>query len=176
MATDKELYAALEQLGIAVTVTHHPVVRTVEESKRLRGEVAGGHAKNLLLRNKRGELWLVVALEDTNVDLKGLAAKLQSGRLSFANGEQLEAALGIGAGAVSPLAVINDSAGRVRVVLDPRMLEVDPLNFHPLRNDATVTIATKDFLRFLSAQHHAPLEVTLEPPSADGSSGRASLP
>ena len=56
-----------------------------------------------------------------------------------------------------PFAVINDTAGAVTVVLDTRMLEVSPLNFHPLRNDRTTTIATADFLRFLDTVAHRPM-------------------
>lgn len=159
---DRDLYAELERLGIRVDVVQHPAVYTVEESKRLRGELPGGHVKNLLLRNKKNELWLLCALEDTAVDLKALGAKIGSGRLSFANAEQLRSALGVEAGAVSPLAVINDAEGRVRVVLDERMLACDRLNFHPLRNDATVGMATADFLRFLKARNHPPSEIKLD--------------
>ena len=160
--TDRELYAELERLGIHVDVVEHPAVYTVEESKRLRGELPGGHVKNLLLRNKKNELWLLCALEDTAVDLKALGAKIGSGRLSFANAEQLRASLGVEAGAVSPLAVVNDPENRVRVVLEERMLASDRLNFHPLRNDATVGMATADFLRFLEARNHPPLKVELD--------------
>jgi Ala-tRNA(Pro) deacylase len=159
--TERELYAEFERLGIRVDVARHPAVYTVEESKRLRGRLPGAHVKNLLLRNKKNALWLLVALEDSPVDLKVLGAKLGSGRLSFANAEQLRDALGVETGAVSPLAVVNDPAGSVRVVLEQRMLGCDRLNFHPLRNDATVTMATEDFLRFLDAHGHAPLEVQL---------------
>ena len=162
MATDAELYAYLGRLGIAVKTTNHPAVRTIEESKRLRGDMPGGHVKNLLLRNKKGDLWLVCALEDSAIDLKALAAELLSGRLSFASAEELEDALGISAGAVSPLAVINDEEQRVTVVLERRLVLLDRLNFHPLRNDATVTIDTPDLLRFLTATSHAPIEARLE--------------
>jgi Ala-tRNA(Pro) deacylase len=165
--TDRDLYAELERLGIHVEVVKHPAVYTVDESKRLRGELPGGHVKNLLLRNKKDELWLLCALEDTAVDLKALGAKIGSGRLSFANAEQLRSTLGIEAGAVSPLAVVNDSENRVRVVLEERMLACDRLNFHPLRNDATVGIATADFLRFLEARTHPPLKVELDERRSD---------
>ncbi len=41
------------------------------------------------------------------------------------------------AGSVTPFAVMNDAAGKVRLVLDAGMLALAPLNFHPLRNDRT---------------------------------------
>ncbi|MBV8601776.1 MAG: prolyl-tRNA synthetase associated domain-containing protein [Candidatus Eremiobacteraeota bacterium] len=159
---ERELYAELDRLGVSVALREHPVVRTIEESKRLRGDLPGGHVKNLLLQNKKGELWLVAALEDTVLDLKELARRLDSGRLSFASAEVLESALGVTPGAVSPLAVLNDAEKRVTVVLERRLLQLELLNFHPLRNDATVTMRTADFLRFLDAVGHSPVEIAAD--------------
>ncbi len=162
--TSDELLAALAERGIATTTVSHPPLRTVAEAKRLRGELPGGHVKNLFLRDKRQRFWLVVALEDRAIDLKVLAKSLDAGRFSFANEQQLGERLGIVPGAVSPLAVINDDAGAVTVVLDQAMLEVSPLNIHPLRNDLTTAIAPRDLVRFLESCGHAPRIMAL--PSA----------
>jgi len=156
------LLDAFERLGIRVDIAEHPAVYTVEQSKTLRGELAGAHLKNLLLRNKKNELWLLCALEDTPVDIKMLGTKLGSGRLSFANARQLIETLGVEPGAVTPLGIVNDRSGLVRVVLEERVLACELLNFHPLRNDATATIARDDFLRFLEAQDHKPVIVRLD--------------
>ena len=155
------LLEAFERLGIKVAIVEHPAVYTVEGSKALRGELPGAHLKNLLLRNKKNQLWLLCALEDTPVDLKALGVKLGSGRLSFANSDQLRETLGVEPGAVTPFGIINDEESRVRVVLEERVMACELLNFHPLRNDATATIARNDFLRFLRAQGHEPVTVAL---------------
>ena len=154
-----DLVRRLTELGIATTTAEHPPLRTVEDSKRLRGELAGGHVKNLFLRDKRRRFWLLTTLEDATVDLKAMAARLGAGKFSFANAEELVRALGIEPGAVSPFAVINDVERDVTVVLDQAMLDVTPLNFHPLRNDRTTTIASRDLLRFLEACAHPPLVI-----------------
>jgi Ala-tRNA(Pro) deacylase len=159
--TDVELYADFDRLGIPYVLTHHVPVYTVAESEHHLGDLPGGHVKNLLLRNKKNRLWLFCALQETAVDLKALGEKMGSGRLSFANAEQLRATLGVETGAVSVLAIVNDEAGEVRVVLERRVAACERLNFHPLRNDATVTLATSDVLRFLEAHGHAPIEVQL---------------
>jgi Ala-tRNA(Pro) deacylase len=65
------------------------------------------------------------------------------------------------AGSVTPFSVLNDSAGRVRVVLDEGMMGKDPLNFHPLRNDKTTAISSEDLLCFLRDTGHEPMIVTL---------------
>jgi Ala-tRNA(Pro) deacylase len=160
--TSDQLLAQLDALGIASTTVTHPPLRTVEDSKRLRGDLPGGHVKNLFLRDKRDRLWLLVTLEDQHVNLKAVAKHLDAGRFSFANAQQLDQHLGIAPGAVSPLAVINDAAGAVTVVIDDALLRVDPVNLHPLRNDRTTAIAPRDLLRFLESCGHAPRIVALD--------------
>jgi Ala-tRNA(Pro) deacylase len=70
-------------------------------------------------------------------------------------------ALGIAPGAVTPFAVMNAAPGSISVVLDEGMLAVDPLNFHPLRNDKTTAITGADLIRFIEACGHAPKLMTL---------------
>jgi Ala-tRNA(Pro) deacylase len=153
--TPEQLFGRLEELGIKTTTLQHPPVFTVEEAKRLRGPVQGAHTKNLFLRDKKGRnMWLVVCLEDRDVDIRGLEAKLGSTRLSFGSAERLMKYLGVVPGAVTPFAVVNDKACAVRVALDRGALEREPLNFHPLDNAMTTSIGAKDFLEFLEAEGH----------------------
>ena len=154
--TPQQLFSRLEQLGIAHRTVEHPPVFTVEEAKALRGDLPGHHIKNLFLRNKKEEMWLVVALEDRVVDLKRLGEALGAGRLSFASPERLERHLGVAPGAVTPLALINDEARRVHLALDRGVLEGGPVNAHPLVNTMTTAIAPADLLRFFDATGHAP--------------------
>lgn len=159
-----DLLRRLEALGIATRTVRHPPVFTVEEAKALRGELPGGHIKNLFLRNKKGAMWLVVCLEDRDIDLKVLAAALGAGRFSFGSAERLTTYLGVPPGAVTPFGVMNDKAGRVQVVLDKAMLAHDPLNCHPLVNDMTTAIAPADLVRFLEAEGHGPQILDLDAP------------
>jgi len=156
-ATPDDLFTRLRELGIeTTTITHEPVF-TVEEAKRLRGEISGAHTKNLFLRNKKGRMWLVTCLEDRQVDLKALGDALESGRLSLGSADRLMRHLGVIPGAVTPFAAINDHGGAVRVVLDKGMLaDHAVLNFHPLDNAMTTAIAPDDLVRFLEGVNHAP--------------------
>jgi Ala-tRNA(Pro) deacylase len=155
--TPDELFAFLDRLGIAhPTVTHAPVF-TVEEAQGLRGRIAGGHTKNLFLADKKGALYLVVALEDASIELKSLHRRLgASGRFSFGSAALLRATLGVEPGSVTPFAAINDTDRRVTVVLDAAMMRHDILNYHPLRNTMTTSIAAADLVRFLAAACHPP--------------------
>jgi Ala-tRNA(Pro) deacylase len=167
--TSDQLLARLDALGIANRTIEHPPLYTVEDSKRLRGDLPGGHVKNLFLRDKRARFWLLVTLEDQHVDLKALAKHLAVGRFTFANAQQLDQYLGITPGSVSPLAVINDGARAVTVLIDDVLLQKDPVNLHPLRNDRTTAIAPQDLLRFLDACGHAPRVLALATLAAQAS-------
>ena len=57
---------------------------------------------------------------------------------------------------VTPFGVINDTTGRVAVILDEPLMRHERLNFHPLDNSATTTIGRDDFLTFLKATGHEP--------------------
>lgn len=159
--SDRELFALLDSLGIAHTTHAHAPVFTVAEAQALRGSLPGGHTKNLFLKDKKGGLWLVVAREELAIDLKALSQKLGAPRFSFGAADLLVATLGVAPGSVTPFAVMNDIQAKVRVVLDEGMLALDPLNFHPLRNDATTAIAPAELLRFLRATGHEPIILAL---------------
>jgi Ala-tRNA(Pro) deacylase len=162
-ATPDDLFAYLDQLGISHPSVTHPPLFTVEESQALRGQIPGEHSKNLFLRDKKGALFLVVALEDAAIDLKSLHRRLGAGRFSFGSADLMRETLGVEPGAVTPFAALNDREGRVTVVLDQAMLTHDRLNFHPLVNTMTTTIGRDDLIRFLIATGHAP---RIEPASA----------
>jgi Ala-tRNA(Pro) deacylase len=151
-----QLLARLAELGIASTTIDHDAVFTVEEAKALRGELPGGHIKNLFLRNKKEEMWLVVVEEDKRIDLKALGEQLGAGKLSFGSPDRLMTYLGVLPGAVTPFSIINDKDRKVTVVLDKDLLDRDPVNCHPLVNTKTTALSPQDLLRFLEAEGHKP--------------------
>ena len=163
-ASPKDLLGRLDELGIATTTHDHPPLFTVEDAQRLRGDIPGAHAKNLFLKCKKDRLWLVVALEDTPIDLKTLHKRIGSGRLSFGKPELLREALGVQPGAVTPFALINDPGKRVSLVLDDALLAHDRLNFHPLTNEATTSITREGLLTFIRACGHEARLVDLSGP------------
>ncbi|WP_313951969.1 prolyl-tRNA synthetase associated domain-containing protein [Accumulibacter sp.] len=160
------LMTMLDALGVVTRTVEHPPLRTIDDSKRLRGDLPGGHAKSLFLKDKKGGYWLLVALEQTRVDLRVAASQLQAPRFSFANENDLGRLLGVVPGAVSPFAAVNDEQGHVCVVLEQRVLACDILNCHPLRNDRTTTIAIGDLLKFLEHVRHSPRVIDLPEPTA----------
>jgi len=167
--TPAELFAFLDRLDIAHATVAHPALFTVEQSQALRGQIPGGHTKNLFLKDKRGEFYLVVALEDAAIALKSLHRRLGAARFSFGSPEAMRELLGVDPGSVTPFAAINDAGGRVGVVLDQALLAHEVLNFHPLVNTMTTSIPRAGLLKFLAATgHEARVETISEAVSGPG--------
>jgi Ala-tRNA(Pro) deacylase len=168
-ANPDQLFAALDALAIKYTTVKHPPLFTVEQSRALRGQIPGGHTKNLFLRDKKHALFLVVAEEEADIDLKGLHRLLgASGRFSFGSSDLLCEVWGVEPGAVTPFGAMNDTQGRVTVVLDKAMLAHAILNFHPLVNIMTTSIARDDLIRFLESTGHSPRIERVSGPAPDG--------
>jgi Ala-tRNA(Pro) deacylase len=155
--TPEELFAFLEGLGITVSTISHPPLFTVADSQSLRGELAGGHTKNLFLKDKKGTYFLVTVEENAVVDLKSIHNTIgASGRLSFGKPDMLMELLGVAPGAVSVFGAFNDTEGRVKVVLDEALMREETINAHPLTNEATSSIRRGDLVAFLEATGHTP--------------------
>ena len=154
--TRDDLFSFLDGLGIEVTTKYHPPVFTVEESKALRDEIAGGHTKNLFLKDKTGRYFLLTVGEDATIDLKTIHTVIgASGRVSFGKPEQMMEFLGVIPGAVTAFGVVNDTENAVTLVFDEALAAHDVINAHPLTNDATTSIAMADMKRFVEATGHS---------------------
>jgi Ala-tRNA(Pro) deacylase len=164
-ATPDDLFAYFDTLGIAHKTVSHPAVFTVEEARDLRGAIAGGHTKNLFLRDKKGAAYLVVAPEHAAIELRALHRLLgASGRFSFGSAALLEELLGVSPGAVTAFGAINDKGGRVNVVIDAGLMQHAVINCHPLTNTMTTSIPRDDLIKFLEATGHIPrIERVAEP-------------
>lgn len=152
------LMAYLDGLGIAHSTVEHPPLRTVADSQALRGALDGGHTKNLFLRDRKERHFLVTVHEDAVVDLKTIHTLIgASGRVSFGKEETLMELLGVVPGSVTLFGLVNDTDGRVTVVVDEGLLENATINAHPLTNQATTSVSREDMLRFIEATGHRPL-------------------
>ena len=149
--------ALLNRLEIAYATVEHPPLFTVGESQALRGSIPGGHTKNLFVKDKGEQFYLITAQEDSPLDLKTMDKVIGAkGRVSFGSAEQLMAHLGVEPGSVTPLALINDTIGAVRFVLEKKLLAHQKINAHPLINTRTTSMATTNLLVYVRATGHDP--------------------
>jgi Ala-tRNA(Pro) deacylase len=149
------VYECLGALGIAYERHDHPPVATVEEAEQHWSGIDAAHCKNLFLRNQKGDRhYLVIVVHSKRVDLRGVAAQIGDGKLSFASPDRLMAHLGVTPGSVSPFGLINDRQGRVRVYVDRDLKSAERISFHPNINTRTLALSFVDFERFLAWSGH----------------------
>ena len=142
VSSDK-LLLILDLMNVEYNLFNHEPLRTVLESKKIQDEVLkvkNGccHVKNLFLCGNRKVSILLVAEQDTKIDLKKLKTKLGIGRLSFESEERLIECLGVKPGAVTPLAMITGVMKGVKILLEKKLRNCSKLYLHPLVNNQTI--------------------------------------
>lgn len=138
--TESEILGELETRGIAFETLEHHAVHTVEESSAIHAALPAAHTKNLFLKDKQGQYWLITLPSDRRADLKAFAGLLGAGKFSFGKPEDMERLLQVTPGAVTPLAAVNAQPGDVTVVFDASFRDADRIAVHPLRNSATIAL------------------------------------
>ena len=153
----KQLLELLDELGMQTTTHEHEAVFTVEESSKIKKEIPGGHTKNLFLKDKKGNYFLIVAEGTAQIRLNSIHGLIGArGRVSFGKPDDLMELLGVKPGSVTAFAPVNDKNGMVKVIIDEPLLRFDLINCHPLTNEMTTTISRQDLLRFLDHIDHHP--------------------
>jgi Ala-tRNA(Pro) deacylase len=154
--SERALFETLDRLNVKLQTLEHKAVFTVAESDEVHHALPGIHTKNLFLKDEGGAFWLVTAPADAVIDVKSLRHKIGSKRLSFGKPDAMLELLGIEPGSVTPLAVINDTGGKVALVLDAALTGDTPVNVHPLRNTATIGLSGSDLVRVVTELGHPP--------------------
>ena len=149
MINSLKLINLLKKQNFIVEIHKHNALFTVEDSKNLRGKIKGSHTKNLFLKNKKNQFFLLSCEESDKIDLKKISKSLGLGNTSFAKEKYLEKYLGINPGSVSPFALLNDKDSEVDFYLENNLYESEFVNFHPLINSLTITIETNKFIEFM---------------------------
>ena len=151
--TEADAHHLLTRLNIPYqTVEHAPLFSVRDCTVAL----PGPQVKNLLLKTRKGQVFLLLVHDEVHPDLKQLAEQLGVGRLSFCSAQELDALLGLSPGAVTPLALAYDQTGRVQVLLDHAIDPDDTVGCHPNVNTATVILAVQDLLAVLNELGHPP--------------------
>jgi len=158
----KELLGLLEQNGVLFACEQHEQVLNIAESGELRLSLEGARCKNLLLQDKQGQHYLVVTTADKSLDLSAVAKTLSSKRLSLASADQMFMLLGVRPGSLSPLALVNDISGKVRLVVDEDLARESTLLLHPLESTASVALSRHDLEGFLCSIGHPPAWAVLK--------------
>jgi Ala-tRNA(Pro) deacylase len=151
-----DIYMFFAEHGIEYQRQDHPPVYTCEEGLRLVPPLRGAKTKNLFLRDRKGQRhFLVTVGYEKAVDLRALREILGVSKLGFASPQRLERYLGVDPGAVSLLAVVNDTNREVEVIVDEGLWAAEAFQCHPLVNTSTLVVSRDDLCRFLEITGHA---------------------
>lgn len=142
----QKLFDSFKEHQIPYVLHNHQPLFTVEEAKELDAIIGEPGSKNLFLKDKKKNWFLLSTLGSKRVDLKALAKVVGNGGFSFGNADDLLAMLGVTPGSVTPYGLINDNQHRVTFLLDKELTQYEMTHFHPLRNDMTVSVPLEQFL------------------------------
>lgn len=161
------VYHFLDSLGIEYLRIDHPPVHTMEDCADIDRALGGEICKNLFLCNQQKTRFYLLMIQETKAfRTKDISKQLGVSRLSFGTPEDMERLLHVSPGAVTPMALLFDSAREVQLVLDRDLLSGQYLGCHPCVNTASIRISMADFLtRYLPAVHQTPAYVTIPAPS-----------
>lgn len=145
MVDRNKIVELLKKSCIEYELVEHKAVYTMEDVQKLNIKGKGVEVKNLFLRDEKGKNhYLILAKEDTKIDMKLLKDKINSTRLSFASEERLAKNLSLGRGFVSPFGILNNEDRNVKVFIDDKIKDEKRIGVHPNENTSTIFIATKD--------------------------------
>lgn len=148
---EKDVYSLFEKLDIKYELILHPALfkstDTEHEMIDFKGAVC---CKNLLLKDKKANKYFLVALQiNKRADLKLIASKLNTSRLSFASDEELFENLGIKSGSASILNIILKPDTKVKFVIDKELLNFEKVCFHPNVNTTSISFSPKKIKEIL---------------------------
>lgn len=159
--------AKLTALGIEFTLHHHKAVFTVAEAETVERDITGVSCRNLFLRDKKKNNFLVVLRSDTMVDIKKLQSLIGADKLSFGSADRLWEYLGVRPGSVCPYSIVNDTGHQVKIVLDKTMMQGSIVNYHPLLNTMTIGTTPDNLVKFIESTGHTPHIIDLSAATPD---------
>lgn len=145
---EQKLYDFLDSNFIPHETMYHNAITTMQEGEDIARNLRGTVCKNLFLQGPNNTYYLYIVDLDTVVDMKTLHKKLGIPKVRFADANTLQQILNVPKGCATIFALLNDTNKKVSVVIDNCIKKDKPVNFHPLRNDATTTIAYDGMLQF----------------------------
>ncbi len=151
-----QLLTLLSGLSISFTRYDHPAVFRCEESEKLCPPMPGAHTKQLLMKAKNKEIYvLAIVMHDKRVDTKAFAKEFGAQSFSFATPEKMLELLGVTPGSVTPFGLIHDKHHMIQIIVDEDAWNIGKFLFHPLVNTATLSIDKAGFETFMKQTGHA---------------------
>ncbi|XP_068248594.1 aminoacyl tRNA synthase complex-interacting multifunctional protein 2 isoform X2 [Palaemon carinicauda] len=160
----KGLEQLLKKLNVKFQVQDHEEVFTVEALMKNVSSMPGLHMKNLFLKDKKKNLYLLSARHNAEVKLNEVGKQIGVKELRFGDESVMFDVLGVKQGCITAYALINDKNHQVKFLLDSEALDGKHqyINFHPMSNAATLGISPANLTKFLSHTGHEPTLLTFK--------------
>jgi len=144
-------YEYLRSNGIEFETTEHEAVYNMEELDAVDLPYPGDDAKNLFVRDdKKRNYYLITVRGDKRINLKDFRKEFQTRPLRFASEDDLMSIMGLIAGAVTPLGILNDEERKVQLFIDTDFFSgAGRIGVHPNDNTATVWLQAKDLVKLI---------------------------
>lgn len=149
---DKEIkvYDFLDDLKIDYTRVDHEALETMEALKQVNIDFDVDICKNLFLCNRQKTAYYLLMMPgDKKFLTKELSSQINSARLSFASGEDMESFLDITPGSLSVMGLMNDTENKVQLLIDEDVLKNEFFGCHPCINTSTLRIKVNDLMEVI---------------------------
>ncbi|MCK8607687.1 prolyl-tRNA synthetase associated domain-containing protein [Apilactobacillus ozensis] len=146
MNQEEKVFNLLEQNHINYDVIHHPAAHTVSD---IHFDFVGSKVKNLLLKSKNDNYYLLIIDSEKKADIKNITKQLAEKKMSFAKSDDLFNLMNLQPGSVTPFGLINDKQNMVKVLIDSHLDKKASIGFHPNVNTQTIVISFADFIKSL---------------------------
>ena len=155
-ALETRVYQELERLGIKYERVDNDSVETMEECIEISNKLGAEIRKTIICCNRqKTDFYLVVLPANKRFDSKLFAAMMRTARVSFASAEDMEALIGLTPGEASVMGILNDTEGKIQVVIDKAVADAEWFACNPGANTTHIRFKTKQLLNtFLPAENH----------------------
>ncbi len=142
---EMESYLFLEENGIEYIRAEHDEASTIELCEEIEKVIDAKICKNLLLCNRQQtKFYMLLIPGDMVFKTKYLSAQINSARLSFAGGEQMEKLLNVSPGSLTVLSLMYDKDKEVELLIEKNIFKEKYFGCHPCVNTASVRFLTSD--------------------------------
>ena len=155
-----EVYEYLDSRGVEYEISEHKAVYNMAELAAVELPYPDDDAKNLFVRDdKKRNYYLITVRGDKRINLKAFRKAFETRSLQFASEADLMSIMGLIAGAVTPLGLLNDDEHKVKLFIDSEFLDGEGrIGVHPNDNTATVWLKAQNLINLIT-EHGNPVTV-----------------
>ena len=145
--TEIKTYDFLDSLGVSYLRIDHDPAMTMSDCEEADKLLEAQICKNLFLCNRQQTEFYILMIDSGKKFMTSVLSKqLGVSRLSFGSAENMKKYLGVTPGSLSVLGLMNDTEGKVRLLLDSDILNSEYIGAHPCVNTSSLKFRTEDLI------------------------------